>query len=164
MTENIAVQVGPDGSETAFNPTVLASYRRCQTLDLRYNDVDPLGHVTSISFLNCLETARVEFFADSGHPVDDPNVGWMLVKLDIDYLGQLHYPGSVTIGTRLLRVGRSSVTTIQGLFAGDRCCATLRSILVHVERGAERAAEIPADLRTALWQACGTTDNGGDAS
>jgi acyl-CoA thioester hydrolase len=139
-----------------FDPTVRSNFRCFHSVDLRYNDVDSLGHVTSISFLNCLETARVRFVHDAGLAVDARPFGWMLVKLDIDYLGQLHFPGRVTVGTRLARVGRSSIITIQGLFDGERCSATLKSTIVHVDRSIDRAAAIPADLRTRLWQVDGT--------
>jgi acyl-CoA thioester hydrolase len=155
----------PVATDTAasFDPTVRSNFRCFHSVDLRYNDVDSLGHVTSISFLNCLETARVRFVQEAGLAVDARPFGWMLVKLDIDYLGQLHFPGQVMIGTRLARVGRSSITTIQGLFDGERCCATLKTAIVHVDRLSDRAAEIPADLRARLWQVDGTGRPQGDA-
>ena len=140
----------------SFDPVARESYCCVHQIDLRYNDVDSLGHVTSISFLNCMETARVQFINATGLEIDARPFGWMLVKLDIDYLGQLHFPGRVTVGTRLTRVGRSSVNTLQGLFDGDRCCATLRSAIVHVDRTIDRAAEIPDDLRARLWQVDGS--------
>lgn len=142
----------PPGEVIEFDPRVRSNYRRIQGVDLRYADVDSLGHVTSLSFLACFETARVQFIHDAGRRVDDPEHGWMLVKLDSDFLGQLHFPGRVDVATRLSRLGRTSVTTMQGLFVGDSCCATLRSVLVHVDRALDRPADIPADLAARLRQ------------
>lgn len=139
-----------------FDPSVKSNFIRFHEMDLRYHDVDPLGHVTSISFLSCMETARVLFVQEAGLAVDARPFGWMLVNLNIDYLGQLHFPGRIAIGTRLARVGRSSIITVQGLFARENCCAILKSTIVHVDRSTDRAARIPPDLRARLWQTDGT--------
>jgi len=40
----------------------------------------------------------------------------VVAHLEIDYRGELHYPGEVRIGLRVLRVGSSSFTMGQGCF------------------------------------------------
>ena len=144
---------GSTGIEPEFDDKARDSYRRFHRETIRYNDLDPLGHVTSISFVSLFESARIMFVRESGRPVDGQDFGWMLVNVDINYHGQLHFPCDIDIGTRLLKIGTSSVTTIQAMFDGTRCCATQRSVLVHVDRATDRAAAISTDARNALMQA-----------
>ena len=66
---------GGEKPEEGFDPASLESYAWVYKEKIRYNDLDPLGHVTSQSFVNFFETARVLFFLEAGHPVDDPDVG-----------------------------------------------------------------------------------------
>lgn len=138
---------GGEESAPGFDPANPESYAWVYREKIRYNDLDPLGHVTSQSFVNFFETARVLFFLDSGQRVDDPEFGWMLVRLDTSFLGQLHFPAEVDVGTRLLRLGNSSVTTMQGIFLNGSCRATLKSVLVHVDRSKDRSAPISEDMR-----------------
>ena len=124
---------------------------------IRYNDLDPLGHVTSQSFVNFFETARVLFILEAGQRVDDPDFGLMLVRLDTSFHGQLHFPAEIDVGTRLVRLGASSLTTMQGIFYDGTCRANLLSVLVHVDRKHDRSAPIPADFRQRLL-AIGSSD------
>lgn len=137
-------------SETAQAPACPSAYVHFCVQPLRYNDLDPLGHVTSLSVTGLFETPRVLYFAAAGHRVDDPRIGWMLVNLQVNFLGQVHFPASPRIGTRIEKIGRTSVITSQGLFVDDTCRATLLSTLVRVDRETDRPSEIPQDVRDAL--------------
>jgi len=126
------------------------AYAHWHDLDLRFQDLDPLGHVTSLSFLDLFETARILFVRQAGQAVDASELGWMLVNLNIDYLAQMHFPGSVRVGTFLERAGRTSITTRHGLFQDQRCTAVLKSTLALVDRQADRATPLSENLRDRL--------------
>ncbi len=158
MLKNAA---GSTAIEPDFDIMARDNYHRFHREIIRYNDLDPLGHVTSISFVSMFESARILFIHESGSPVDGPDFGWMLVSVDIDYHNQLHFPCDIDIGTHLLKIGRSSVTTIQGMFDGTRCCATQRSVLVHVDRTTDRSSPISDEARSALMLAAGTPTHTG---
>lgn len=140
-----------------FDPKCRDSYAWSYQEKIRYNDLDPLGHVTSQSFVNFFETARVLFILEAGRRVEDPDFGLMLVRLDTSFHGQLHFPAEIDVGTRLVRIGTSSLTTMQGIFYDGTCRANLVSILVHVDRKQDRSTPIPDDFRQRLL-AVGTQD------
>ncbi len=133
-----------------FDAKSAANYACWHEMTLRFQDLDPLGHVTSLSFLTLFETARILYVREAGLPFAMPKETWMLVNLNADYHAQMHFPGTIRTGTRLKRLGRTSITTIQGLFNGDTCAANLTSVLVHVDRSTDKAAIIPDELRGAL--------------
>jgi hypothetical protein len=62
----------------------------------------------------------------------------------------MHWPGIVEIGTRIDRIGRSSVTLAQALFVGDDCVATCQSVVVLIDASTRRSTCLPADTASAL--------------
>ena len=146
-----------------FDPKSRDSYSWSYREKIRYNDLDPLGHVTSLSFVNFFETARVLFILEAGQRVDDPDFGLMLVRLDTSFHGQLHFPAEIDVGPRLLRLGNSSITTMQGIFYDGLCRANLLSVLVHVDRKRDCSAPIPDDFRRRLLTVDGQDQTHGDS-
>ncbi|MCW5750127.1 MAG: acyl-CoA thioesterase [Alphaproteobacteria bacterium] len=128
-----------------------AAYRHWTECEIRYADLDTLGHVNNVASLVFCENAGVRFFTDAGQPVD-ADLGWMTVRVELEYRAQLHYPGSVRVGTLARKVGRSSCHTAHGLFHQGTCVGTCERIMVLVDRTANRSVAIPPDLRERLLQ------------
>ncbi len=119
---------------------------------IRFADLDPLNHVNNVAFSTFFESGRVKYLADNGPSVDDKKNGWMAVRLCIDFLGQLNYPGSVDIGSRTMRLGRSSLVVGSALFEDGRCAATAECVMVLVDRATNSSTEIPSELRRVLLE------------
>jgi hypothetical protein len=60
------------------------------------------------------------------------------------------WPGTVEVGTRIDRIGRSSVTLGQALFVGDDCVATCHSVVVLIDASTRRSSCLPTETVTAL--------------
>lgn len=98
---------------------------------LRYGDTDRQGHVNNAVFATFMETGRVEMIHSSGEPLLEDGFSFVVAKLDINYLAEILWPGTVDIGTRVVRVGRSSVTMQQAVFQNGICCASAETVVVH---------------------------------
>lgn len=115
---------------------------------VRFQDLDRLGHVNNIAFCVYAETGRVKFAEDIlPGSTDGSGIGWTIVRLEVDFHGQGHYPAIVDIGTAITRLGTSSVTLVQGLFIGDRCIGTTSSVVVWTDVKAGKAIPLPEVLR-----------------
>ena len=111
------------------------SYSHWVVDTVRFSDQDAVGHVNNVAFAAYVETGRVAF----GHELQvagDPASSFILAQLVIDYRAQAHYPGEVRVGTRLVRIGRTSFTMRHGVFKDDVCIATAQCVLVHSRDGA----------------------------
>ena len=97
---------------------------------LRYGDTDRQGHVNNAVFAVMLETGRVELLYDHEAPILEPGLSFVIARLEVDFIGEITWPGTVDIGTRVLKIGRSSVTLDQALFQHDRCVARAKSVVV----------------------------------
>lgn len=127
------------------------TYRTWTTDVLRYNDLDPNGHVNNVATCMFLEDGRVSFRRD--HYTDlvgDTLTGFVLARFTIEYHRPLHFPGSVDIGTTILRIGRSSYTFGQGVFQDRTCVATAEVVQVRIDPDTGKSMPLEHDFRALL--------------
>lgn len=140
--------------------TVRSAFRFWAEEQVRFADLDPLGHVNNNAIGIYLENARVAMFARAGAPVTGDGSGRgpgiMLARLAIDFRSEGHYPGRLEIGLGLTRIGRSSITLKEGIFDKDRCIATAESVCVMIDFGERRPMEVPAEMRARFEELLGT--------
>ena len=116
-------------------------------IEIRWNDLDPFGHVNHAVFLTYLEEVRDEWLAEA---VGGETIDYVVARVEIDYRRELtHRDDRVTARIRLDSLGTSSVRTLEELVTrGGETAAEAKAVLVacdgdHRPRpltGAERAA------------------------
>jgi len=128
-----------------------ASYRFWTSEKIRFQDVDRFDHVNNVTFAVYAESGRVEFL-ESVTPAelrgDAPF--WVIAKLTVEFREQTHYPGEIRVGTAVLRIGRSSVTLVQGMFEGSRCVSTAEAVVVLVDPESGHSVPLSQGVRHAL--------------
>jgi acyl-CoA thioester hydrolase len=117
---------------------------------LRFADIDRQDHVNNVAYATFCEGGRVRFFETVVRPLIDPADMFSLVKITIEYRHEMRYPGTVEIGTRVIRFGRSSVTFGQGLFNDGRCVATAEAVVVLVDAATRKSKPFPEDAAETL--------------
>ncbi len=128
-----------------------AGFRFWTREKIRFQDVDRFGHVNNVAFAVYAESGRLEFLEQVAGTAPLPEgCQWVIARLVVDYRAQAYYPGEVAIGTRLVRLGRSSVTLGQGMFAAGTCFATAEAVVVLIDQSTGRATALPVALRGAL--------------
>jgi len=117
---------------------------------LRFSDTDMLGHVNNVAFAALIESGRVAF-THSGPILGMPReVLVVMRRIELDYRAELHWPADIAVGSRLLRIGTSSITIGNGVFRGDLCAATSVTTLVMIDRKTRRPTPIPDAMRERL--------------
>lgn len=138
------------------------AYGHWITERIRWSDTDQFGHVNNLAISAYFETGRTEMLR-SVFARDAPRrVLLLLAHIAIDYLGELHWPGDVDVGTGIIDCGRSSVRLGQAVFSGARCISTAESVLVHIDEHTRRSRELPDWLREHLsaYRTAGTSPAG----
>lgn len=69
-----------------------------------------------------------------------PGTAIVIARLVMDFRGEVHWPGEIRIGTRIGRIGRSSLSFDQAIFQGDACVATAETVVVQIDRQTRRSA------------------------
>jgi acyl-CoA thioester hydrolase len=114
---------------------------------LRFSDLDRQDHVNNAVFSTLFESGRVATLDRVIRPLIGPAAMFALVRLTIDFRREMRFPGDVDIGTRIIRVGGSSLTFGQALFLGETCTATAEAITVHFDRAAGKGVPLPDSIR-----------------
>jgi acyl-CoA thioester hydrolase len=117
---------------------------------LRYGDTDRQGHVNNAVFATFMETGRVELIYNPADPLLEDGFSFVLAKLDIDYIAEVLWPGTVEVGTRVTRVGRSSVTMQQAVFQAGRLCASAETVVVHFDETTRKSQAFSVAQRAKL--------------
>ena len=114
-------------------------------LQVRFRDLDAMGHVNNAVYATYLEQARVDYYADVlGVGLDD--IDTVLVNLEIDYRHEVTLDdGTVTVEMGVRSIGESSVVVGYELRAGDRVAATAETTQVYVDPEAGTARPLPED-------------------
>src|SRR5262245_10610518 len=131
-------------------PSNLDGYLIRTSEKLRFSDTDRNGHVSNAVFATCCQNARMELLHDRSRIPLPLDAHFVIARLTLEFLKEMHWPGAVEIGTRLDRVGSSSVAMTQSLFHGVRCVAHAYSTVVLIDRSTRRPTPLPFETATAL--------------
>lgn len=124
------------------------AYSHWWTDRIRFCDTDNSQHVNNVAFAAYVETGRVYFcklVLGEGIP---ENERFIVGRLSIDYLKEMYWPGEVTIGAAILKIGTKSFTVANGVFKDGVCCAVAESVIVFLRDG--KSAPVEGVLRDRL--------------
>ncbi|QLG63619.1 acyl-CoA thioesterase [Halorarum salinum] len=118
------------------------------TVQPRYRDLDPMGHVNNAVYATYLEHARTAFFREAvGRDLADANVA--LASLSIEFRRSIDRLGEVTVELAVVDLGTTSATLSYDLRLDGETAATAESVQVALDdEGAP--TPIPADVREAF--------------
>jgi len=118
-------------SGAIFDPRAESAYPFAVSEKIRLSDTDRQGHVNNVAFSVFLEAGRTAVVLEN-EGLLDPDCFFVIVTTTIDFLDELHYPGTVSAAIGVERIGRSSFTVRQGLFQDGRCASTSHSTMAQV--------------------------------
>lgn len=130
-------------------PPPLASYPWQTEHDLRFADMDTLGHINNGAYGSLMESSRCKMFASPGFALQD-GASVVLVRFEIDYLKEMHWPGDVIAAAGIERVGGASFRLRQAIFQNGICTAAAISTGAMMDVVTRRATPIGDPLRQSL--------------
>lgn len=130
---------GPPDAEDHMEKTLVLDQYPIRTYEkLRYADTDRQGHVNNAVFSTMLETGRVEILYDPKTPLASPDCAFVIANQRLSFHAEINWPGRVDIGTRVLKIGRSSITLEQTLFQNERMSASAKTVIVQMNETTRR--------------------------
>ncbi len=140
-----------DGTDTASRQRLTERnlFGVWSRISVRYNDLDPLGHVNNTAMAIFLEEARCQLITPllKAH---SRSLDMVLASTAMDYRREMHYPGNVEVGTLCTRIGGKSFSLAHGIFQGGICTGTAELVLVCFDLEHRRSVEPPDDVRALL--------------
>ena len=135
---------------TEFDLTRRATFAHWTPVTIRYSDQDAMAHVNNTALATYIEAARCAFIYDLIDKGGMEGLEFILARLIIDYRREFHYPGTVDVGARLIRLGDKSFTTGYGVFKGEDCVATSECVNVFYDMERRQTVAPSASIRAVL--------------
>lgn len=79
-------------------------------VQIRYRDLDSLGHVNNAVHLTYFEMGRVDLFERFLGKLDPNNVGFVIVHSEVDYKKPIYLKSRVEVETSISDLGNTSFT------------------------------------------------------
>ena len=119
-------------------------------LQVRFRDTDAFGHVNNAVFFTYIELARIRYLLDVLQP-DRPfdRLPLNLARVELDVRSPIMFGEDVEVGTRVDRIGRSSIAMSHRLTAGNdrRLVGEAQSVLVTYDYAVARPIPVPDEWR-----------------
>lgn len=115
-------------------------------IQMRFGDTDALGHINNARFASYAEVARLEFLSALGGSVRS----MILASLYMDFRRQVQLGERVHVDTWVAKLGRSSITLGQTIYANDERAADVSSVVVHFDYATGKARELSVEMRALL--------------
>jgi acyl-CoA thioester hydrolase len=128
----------------------MEGYRYAVDIDVRYRDLDPVGHVNNAVYATYLEHARTNYYAEVLDLATE-ELSFVLAHVEIDYERSVTAEDEAKVWIRVSRVGEKSMTTEFVVEASGETAATAESVQVVVdEEGTPRP--VPEGWREAILE------------
>jgi acyl-CoA thioester hydrolase len=115
--------------------------------NVRFADLDINQHVNNASYASYFETSRVTLMKDSANGLQPDGVGWVMVRLDINFRAELHWPGTIELGLGVARIGRTSVSFDQVVFSQGKCVASARAVNVLLDQASRKPVPLTDEIK-----------------
>jgi acyl-CoA thioester hydrolase len=146
-------------------PVELADFPVTIRLPVQWGDQDPFGHVNNATYFRWYESARIAYLEKIGLSGvrEEDQLGPILAAISCNYRRQIKYPDQVVIGTRVTRMGRTSITMEHKLWSREHnaIAADGQGTVVVFDYRAGQPRAAPEFLRAALEKLEGRPLSGG---
>jgi acyl-CoA thioester hydrolase len=119
---------------------------------IQWGNQDAFGHVNNIHHFRWFETGRIEYLARCGVPISAEHVGPILAAIQCNYRLQIGWPDDILIGTRVTRIGNSSITVAHAIWSrsNDAIAADGDSTVVMFDYRKQKPVTVPDEVRAAI--------------
>jgi len=115
--------------------------------NVRFADLDPNQHVNNAVYATYFETGRVTLMKDLSYGLMPEGLGWIMVRIDIHFRAELHWPGQIELGLGVAKFGRTSVSFDQVVFSEGKCVASARAITVLIDEVTRKPVPLTPELK-----------------
>lgn len=127
-------------------------FRHKLPLQLRFNDIDMLGHVNNNAYLSYMDLGKAAYFESVMPGFDLRNVGVVIVNLNCDYVAESYMYEPLEVLTQTTAIGEKSLRLEQRVInsATGQVKCIARTIMAGFDPKTRHSAPISDEWRNAL--------------
>ncbi len=121
-------------------------------IQMRFRDLDAMGHVNNAVYLSYCELARTQFYLKHSFKRSLHDIDFILAHVDMDYVSAAEWGDRIEVSVWPSMIGESSFTLSYELRdkTSNRLLATSSSVLVSYDYDKKKTKPIPAEFRKML--------------
>jgi len=124
-------------------------------IQIRFNDIDAVGHINNNEYFSYFDLGKTTYFEN----LKASQVSWtegfiVIARIETDFYSPIYYKESITVDTKVIKVGTKSVTMLQqirNVRSGEIKCRC-KSIIVAYDAVLQTSMNIPDVWREAIAQ------------
>lgn len=128
------------------------TYRYLVPIQVRFNDVDIMGHVSNTVYQNYYDAGKMDYFDHVLPDLDYVNQGVVGASIKIDYLKPIYMRNQIYVETRISVLGRKSITMDHRLINRDNgeVLSTCTAVLVCYDGKNMVSVPVPEHWRKSI--------------
>lgn len=130
----------------------LSTYTVHCDVEVRFSDLDAMGHVNNATYLTYLEQGRVDYWRRLTGSADLASFNFILARVAIDYQRPIELCERVAVNLRVSEVGHKSFVVDYALTSvdGTTLHATARSVQVMFDYTSRQSCPVDETLRARI--------------
>jgi acyl-CoA thioester hydrolase len=127
-----------------------ALFRHPKRLPVQWGEMDLLGHVNNVVYIRYFESARIEYFTESGIWAEFQRHGIAVVmgKVECNFLRPIVFPDDIDAVARVKGIGNSSLQVEQAIYSDKLgLCASGDAVVVCIDPKTGRKTNMPDELK-----------------
>src|SRR5207245_3789150 len=124
-------------------------------IQMRFRDIDGMGHVNNAVYLSYVELARTQFYMHRANKRTLDEIDFILAHVEIDFESQATWGDQIQVAVWPSKIGNSSFTLSYEVKEkqSGRILARAESVLVSYDYERRKSKPIPDEFRTLLQAA-----------
>ncbi len=136
-----------------LKPTFRQDYAYFEEMTTRWRDNDVYGHMNNVVFYEYVDTVVNSWLIKTNSlTIPGGSIIGLVVETKCTYFSEIGFPGVVTAGLKVNRIGGSSIQYEVGLFfnQADKSAARIFFTHVCVDSNSRKPVKVPKKLLEAL--------------
>ena len=119
-------------------------------LQLRFNDVDIMGHVNNAVIMEFFDYGKMKYFDDAEVYVEKEPITLVIVHYEVDFLGQILRGDHPEVWTKVVRFGNKSLEVLQYIVCDGEVKSICKTIMSGYNREKQISEVIPERIKMAI--------------
>ena len=119
-------------------------------LQLRFNDVDIMGHVNNAVIMEFFDYGKMKYFDDADVYVEKEPLTLVIVHYEVDFLGQILRGDHPEVWTKVVRFGNKSLEVLQYIVCDGEVKSICKTIMSGYNREKQISEIIPERIKMAI--------------
>ena len=125
-----------------FDPARLDAdnYPYATSVETRFQDLDPLGHINNVAMAALFENGRVRFNRELLVERKRRVAGtrWLIARVEVNYLAEGHFPNPITVVSGIGRIGSSSWDIVSAAYQNGKCIGLCDTTIVCTDENGSK--------------------------